>query len=371
MKTWYQIFSKNSGLNLYVWLIFCTLPLYFIFNSTSILKMILGIALIFLFFVSNRISAITKGKMVYFWIGIQIVISIIVAIDFGFVYLSLFLAYFIGNIENKIGFFTLYAIHVLGTIAVVNWGFITQNTQFFSQFPAIIISVIGVILLPFSSYNNHKREKLEEQLEDAQKQISELVKMQERQRIARDLHDTLGQKLSLIGLKSDLAGKLIKLNPEQASSEISDIRYTARVALKEVRDMVSEMRGTRLEDEIIRVKQILKAAQMECAIEGEPKLEKTSPLIENVISMCLKESVTNVVKHSKATICKIQIIQEPTELSIIVEDNGVGVSLDKDNRGNGLKGMEERLEFVNGSLELRQENGTTLYMRVPRVFQQT
>ena len=72
-------------------------------------------------------------------------------------------------------------------------------------------------MLPFNTYNRKKREQLEEQLEDANKKISELIKVEERQRIARDLHDTLGQKLSLIGLKSDLASKLVLINPESGS----------------------------------------------------------------------------------------------------------------------------------------------------------
>ena len=150
-----------------------------------------------------------------------------------------------------------------------------------------------------------KEKQLEEQLEDANKKISELVKVEERQRIARDLHDTLGQKLSLIGLKSDLASKLVLIKPEQAQNEIKDIQQTARMALKEVRELVSEMRGTKLEEEIVRIKQILKAAEIKFELEGTPKLTNTPLLIENVLSMCLKEAVNNIVKHSHATTCQV------------------------------------------------------------------
>ena len=84
-------------------------------------------------------------------------------------------------------------------------------------------------------------------------ELLELVKQEERQRIARDLHDTLGQKLSLIGLKSDLARKLVYKDPEQAKSELKDVQQTARTALNEVRKMVANMRGIRLKDELLRI----------------------------------------------------------------------------------------------------------------------
>lgn len=369
MKALYQLFPTNIGLNLYIWLVFCILPFYFIFNTKSMFMIVIGLLLILLFFVSNRVSAISKGGYVYFWVGLQMAICIAMSLIFNFVYFSLFLAYFIGNIENKVGFFILYGIHVGGTILTVNWGFITQNPLFFSQFPFILISVIGVILLPWSSYSIHKRERLEAQLKDAHQQISDLIKLQERQRIARDLHDILGQKLSLIGLKSDLAGKLIQINPEQAKQELNDIQVTARVALKEVREIVADMRGTKLEEELIRVKQILKAAQMEFYVEGEKSFHKIPLLVENVIGMCLKEAITNIVKHSSATVCRLDIKKTSTEVTMIIQDNGVGIVENEMNKGNGLKGMRERLEFVNGSLDIHAESGTELIFRIPLIEQ--
>ncbi|NIK80419.1 two-component system sensor histidine kinase DesK [Paenibacillus castaneae] len=372
MNKWYQIFHKNTGLSPYVWVVFCILPFYFIFRSSSPYEVVSGIIMIILFFVCYRLSFVSKGWLVYFWTSVQIVISIAMTLLFSYVYFSIFLAFFIGNIQNRAGFFTLYTIHIVSTFVTVNYGFATQNKLFFTQFPFILISLIVVILIPFNTFNRNRQGELEGQLEDANKRISELVKMEERQRIARDLHDTLGQKLSLIGLKSDLAGKLMVKNPAQAQVEMNDVRQTARMALKEVREMVTQMRGTRLEDEMFRIKQILKAAEIEFQLVGEPILENTDLLTENVLSMCLKEAVTNVVKHSGASTCSVTIESARTELVLKVADDGVGIAeQDRNYRGHGLQGMKERLEFVNGSLEIVSNHGATLIIRVPKVLKQT
>ncbi|WP_227937949.1 sensor histidine kinase [Alkalihalobacillus deserti] len=371
MQSWYNIFPKNTGLSIYVWIIFCLLPFYFIFRSSTGIEIIFGFIMILIFFVAYRLSFISKSWLVYLWVGIEMAISIGMTLFYGYVYFALFLAFFIGNIQSKMGYFTLYVVHLLTTIIAASLSFFTQNELFFAQFPFIILSVIGVILLPFNTYNRNKREKLEGQLEDANERIAQLMVMEERQRIARDLHDTLGQKLSLIGLKSDLAKKLVEINPDSAKVEISDINQTARTALKEVREMVSDMRGAKLEDEMIHIQQILKAAQMEFRLEGTAKLTNTPLYVESVVSMCMKEAVTNVIKHSQATTCKVIIQESPDELQIMIQDNGIGISDKSDSaKGYGLRGMRERLEFVNGSLDIVISDGTILDIRVPNVIQQ-
>lgn len=345
------------------------------------LETVIGITMIISFFVCYVLSFLAKGWQVYFWTSAQIAISIAMTVLYGYVYFSLFLAFFIGNIRNKAGFFTLYTIHLVGTIATINYGFVSKNTLLLTQFPFVLISLIAVILLPISTYNRNKREQLEGELENANKRISDLVKLEERQRIARDLHDTLGQKLSLIGLKSDLAAKLISRDPIQAQAELLDVRQTARSALKEVRQIVTNMRGVRIEDEIIHMQQMLKAAQIELKLDGDPLRISTTALNENVLSMCLKEAVTNIVKHSHATECSVSMDSTDSELLIQVSDNGVGIAkrgnegnlsatFPANIQGNGLRGMKERLEFINGSLEIVSDNGTTLLMRVPNLVKQ-
>ncbi|CEG24071.1 Sensor histidine kinase DesK [Planococcus massiliensis] len=368
MHSWYQIFPKNPWLSLYAWVIFCILPFFFIFRSSSFIDVLLGVMSLLIFFIAYRLSFNSRTGFIYLWIAIEMMVNIAMTFLFGYVYLAIFLAFFIGNIRNKIGFFIIYGFLIGTTTLAVVLGMIEHSTLYLSQLPFIVLTILGVILLPFNTYNRNKREKLEGQLEDANKRISQLVVIEERERIARDLHDTLGQKLSLIGLKSDLAGKLLYRDADAALNEINDIRQTARTALKEVRELVSDMRGTKLEDELLRIQQILKAAEIDFVLYGNAKLNNTPLLVENVLSMCLKEAVTNVVKHSQATRCSVLIKQKPEEVLVQVQDDGIGFEGNKKQQGNGLAGMRERLEFVNGSVDIQTMDGTTLNIRVPNVI---
>lgn len=372
MESLRRKFREHTGLSPYVWVVFYILPFYFIYQTSSTSHIVFGIVMILGFFICYVLSFVSKGWLIYFWTSIQIAISTAMSLKFGYIYFYLFLAFFIGNLKNKVAFIILYIILLITTFGTISYGFITVHNQvLITQLPFVILSLLAVILLPVSTYNKNKEDVLQGQLDVANKRISELVKLEERQRISRDLHDTLGQKLSLIGLKSDLASKLVMKNPAQARQEIKDVHKTARIALKEVRELVTEMRGTKLEDEIFRVKQILNAAEIEFILQGNPKATNISLIVENVVSMCIKEAINNVVKHSKATKCSITIEQSNTEFIVKITDNGIGIKAPfNDLRGNGLQGMKERLEFVNGNLEIASEDGTTLIIKVPNASKQ-
>ncbi|WP_204414688.1 sensor histidine kinase [Bacillus tianshenii] len=371
MQKRYLIFQKGSGINPYIWSVFSILPFYFIFQSSSTMEVIIGIVLTILFFISYRFAFLSKKWPVYLWTCILIAISITMTIVFHFIYFAFYIAYYNGKIKNRIAFITLYIIHLVATTVAININLALRDDLFLTQLPFIVIIWISVILLPFNLFNKGKQDILEAQLDVANKRISELVKQEERQRIARDLHDTLGQKLSLIGLKSDLARKLINKNPEQAKNELKDVQQTARTALNEVRKMVSQMRGIRLKEEMVRVRQILDAAEISCTIDHDLPLKNSSLFLENILSMCLKESVTNVVKHSKATECLIKIEQKGKELRLTITDNGIGMIEEQDLlKGSGIAGMKERLEFVNGTLEIEAGEGTTVIIKVPNVVMQ-
>ena len=369
MKDWYHIFPANTGLSLYIWIIFCVLPFYFIFRATSLSEIITGIVTTLIFFAVYWLTFKSKGALIYIGISVEIIINIIMTILFSYVYFALFIAIYIGNIRKKAGFITMYVVLLVTTVLAIVYASFFNYMIFLNHLPFLIMTILGVILIPLNKRSRLKQEELEAQLEDANQRIAELAIKEERHRIARDLHDTLGQRLSMIGLKSDLSRKLIDSRPEEAKAELQDIQNTARHALKEVREMISDMRHVSFAEELKNTKMILDTAGVKHQEILETDFDNVPILIENVLSMCLRESVTNILKHSDATECMIIMTESDRDIFLKVSDNGTGA--DSFNYGNGLQGMKERLQFVNGESHVHSSiSGFEVNMTVPKVLRQ-
>jgi two-component system sensor histidine kinase DesK len=221
-----------------------------------------------------------------------------------------------------------------------------------------------------------------QQLRLAQEEIAHLAVANERLRIARDLHDLLGHNLSLIALKSELAGRLVKVAPDRASAEIADIESVARTTLQEVREAVASYRQPTLSSELRAATEILAAAGVAYRYEGDRATGiSLSPAVENALAWTVREGVTNVVRHSRASHCTIRFTQDKNVANIEVLDDGVGSALSthvkstsaaslnghNGSRGNGLRGLDERVATLGGRFEAgpRKEGGFRLAVSVP------
>lgn len=224
-----------------------------------------------------------------------------------------------------------------------------------------------MLIVPFGIKSMNSRIELEKELTEANEKIEELVKREERMRIARDLHDTLGHTLSLITLKSQLVSKLVKKDSERAGLEAKEIERTSRIALTQVRELVSDMRSVSITEVLVESESILESAGISYHFDSEINTNNISAIPQNILSMCLKEAVTNVVKHSEAKNCYVMLEQIAGKIQLIIEDDGIGFPENKDN-GNGLHGMSERLRLIDGKLEIRAEKGTKLVFTVPLVI---
>jgi two-component system sensor histidine kinase DesK len=183
---------------------------------------------------------------------------------------------------------------------------------------------------------------------------------EERLRIARDLHDLLGHSLSLIALKSELAGRLALQSPERAASEIRDIENAARTALAEVREAIADYRQSTLGSELAGARQLLAAAGIEYRYEGEDdaRLELPTP-VEAALAWTVREGVTNVIRHSRAHHCVIRLTRSAAAVTVEIEDDGVGAGAEDaaGTSGSGLRGLAQRVAALGGRYEAGPQAG--------------
>lgn len=194
----------------------------------------------------------------------------------------------------------------------------------------------------------------------AHEEVEHLAKVAERERIARDMHDVLGHTLSVIVLKAQLAERLIVRDPERASSEIKDLEAIARKALGEVREAIRGYRSEGLSAELERAQRTLDAAGVRLECNSTPP--QMSAARETVLSLVLREAVTNIVRHANAGQCRIVFSTEGDHHQLLVEDDGSG-NIAKE--GNGLRGMRERIEAMGGTLTIDSTRGTRLTVNLP------
>jgi two-component system sensor histidine kinase DesK len=206
-----------------------------------------------------------------------------------------------------------------------------------------------------------ERNRMNRRLRKANEEVEHLAKVAERERIARDLHDVLGHTLSVITLKSELAGKLIDRDPQRAGKEIREVEEISRQALSEVRDAIRGYRAKGLAAELAQAKATLETAGLAVQCDAATTV-KLPAMQESVLSLAVREGVTNVVRHAQARSCRLRLEQQNGSCLLEIHDDGCGFSTAE---GNGLRGMRERVEMLGGKLERRNQSGTTLTITLP------
>ncbi|HEY3871275.1 MAG TPA: histidine kinase [Actinocrinis sp.] len=225
------------------------------------------------------------------------------------------------------------------------------------------------------------------ELEKAREEVRHLATNQERLRLARDLHDLAGHSMATITLKAELAGRLIGRDDAAAARQVAEIETVSRTALSDIREAVSGYRRATLAVETASARTALSAAGIE--FEHDPALlfrsGRIDPEAEAALAWCLREAVTNVVRHSGASHCTARLIEATvdgeTSLTLEVADDGACTAAAAEGEdgaaqvrprgepvwGNGLTGLRERLAPFSASLHAApmKPNGFRLSATIP------
>ncbi|ORM34927.1 hypothetical protein BFL43_10345 [Williamsia sp. 1135] len=213
----------------------------------------------------------------------------------------------------------------------------------------VMLLVVGPTLLAVRVLRS--REELREQSAAASRRLNgQLAVVAERERVARDVHDILGHSLTVMTVKSELAGRLVDVDPTAAKAELADLHRISREALAEIRATVGGLRSPDLATELLSARTALVAARIEPALPAD--VDVVNPAHRILFAWTLREAVTNVVRHSGATQARVTLGENRIE----VTDNGVGLQGPAD--GNGLRGLRERVQDSGGTLRVVGDDGT-------------
>lgn len=195
------------------------------------------------------------------------------------------------------------------------------------------------------------------QLRSTQDEMAALAAERERGRVARDIHDILGHSLTVITVKAELAARLVDSDPERAKVEIGDVESLARGALADVRSTVSGIRAVTLSGELAAARAALEAAGI--AAELPATTDTVPPAHRELFGWVLREGVTNVVRHSEASVCRVRLSAHQIE----VADDGVGANA-ASGTSTGLAGLRERVEAAGGRLSVGRSDLGGFSLRV-------
>jgi two-component system sensor histidine kinase DesK len=184
------------------------------------------------------------------------------------------------------------------------------------------------------------------ELAEARDELARNAVAEERLRFARDLHDLLGHSLSMIALKTELAGRLIAVDPDRARAEIADVEAAARGALAEVRDAVSGYRRVSLRQALVEARSALSAAGI--TLRAPASVEPLPESVDSVLGWVVREATTNVLRHSGARSVTVQLSSAADVVTLATTDDGRGPA---GGAGSGLAGLAERVEALGGRLE--------------------
>jgi two-component system sensor histidine kinase DesK len=184
-------------------------------------------------------------------------------------------------------------------------------------------------------------------------ELARVAVAEERERFSRDLHDLLGHTLSVMVVKAQAVRRLAATDPEAAAQHAADIERVGRTALLDVRQAVDAMRAPTLPEELAGARDALAAAGIRTTIEaGTTELPDDTGA---VLAWALREGVTNVLRHSGADSCRIEVIDRGDHTELVVVDDGVGAPTPPADgtiaRAGGLDGLRDRVRAAGGSVD--------------------
>jgi two-component system sensor histidine kinase DesK len=237
---------------------------------------------------------------------------------------------------------------VFGAVSCSGGGLLVSALQArVSDAGTMALVIIVPSMAAFLAYASTKRNETLADLRQTRAELARLAVAGERLRIARDLHDLLGQSLSLITLKAELSRRMLDTDTTSAAREMAELEAVARQSLSDVREAVAGYRQPDLVAELGAARQLLTAAGLSCQISTPADLSLPAG-VDTVLAWTVREGITNVVRHARATCAGVTVTTAGGRVIAEITDNGTGPQAGP--AGSGLAGLSERVRQLGGNL---------------------
>jgi two-component system, sensor histidine kinase and response regulator len=266
--------------------------------------------------------------------------------------------------------------------------FISAYNEVFDKVKAFSVGGVDYITKPFQVEEVLVRienqlivRRLQEQLLKALEneralnhRIKEMATVEERNRIARDIHDALGHALVALKIQIETTSTLWHKDPDRAYEFLLEAKQLSTEALRSVRLSVSDLRQDPLQGKLLEeaIANLIREFHHTSGILPQLKINLSQPLsnqVSTAVYRLIQEGLTNIYKYAEATAVQIYIETTASGLFVKLRDNGKGFRTDRDSTGYGIQGMRERIAALEGQLRVvSQPNaGCTIEAKFPRL----
>lgn len=357
MKQWQQYFL------FYLSLIYLAFPIYSIVQYERSFVFLGWIAVIAISYV-YLIHGTHQVRLNIAWV---ILIMTIVYLVFAFSPFNAFSFWYVGSLLT---FHFRESYRSFKSVTFVIAWCVLFSSVCFMRLP---IEMLLFILLPLIfmmgqwGYGLYERfrKQTEQQLSQQAQRINVLIAENERNRIGRDLHDTLGHVFATLVLKSELALKYgEKERYEDVMREVSELKSVAHHAMRDVRTVIESLKYPTIEQEVMSLQEVMAMSNIQCEIEVDCDTSVVAPNIQSQVVMLLREATNNVIKHSRATQYRIRLHIQSEVIVLDIEDDGRGFT--RGSSASILKSLNERVASINGKVTIeRYANPTHIRVVVP------
>ena len=333
------------------------------------------------------LGKILEKPSILFWYiliqGVLVLLILIYAKNIGMVF-----ALYMGLIGEAIGLFRLtqrgllagvYYLVLMTASLVQLTGWDSSGLLLLGTIPMVLFVIIYVSLYMRQNEAREQAQALAAELETANRQLSEyaarvedLTIANERQRMARELHDTLSQGLAGLILQLEAADAHLNNNrSDKAQSIVSNAMLQARATLADARKAIDDLRQTPLDDLDValrlEISRFTQATGIPCVYHSDPTPSMPEPITETIIRT-VAEALTNITMHARAKNVELNVTVQGNNLLVTIRDDGQGFDASAIPAGHyGLLGIKERVRLVNGRFDIQSEigKGTTLRIELP------